>query len=253
MTTCWLGVAAVDHARRLDPVAAGHPDVHQHDVRAVLARTASRPRRRSRARPTTMKRPSPSRVVSMSSASCSSSSATRTRRGVVDHEGRACQTRPYDAPVIIDGHNDLVLHRWRGEAPRTSISTRRARRGSPAGSSRSTSRRRRPPDPTAPPYAVPLAEPIPTRRGGARRRRAVRHALRAAGRTRRRRSTTSARASDGDRAPRGRRAARARPLGPRARGTTRGLRSVGLVWSRPNAFAEGVPFRFPASPDTGPG
>jgi membrane dipeptidase len=33
----------------------------------------------------------------------------------------------------------------------------------------------------------------------------------------------------------------------------RGLRSIGLVWSRPNAFAEGVPFEFPASPDTGPG
>ena len=33
----------------------------------------------------------------------------------------------------------------------------------------------------------------------------------------------------------------------------RGLRSIGLVWSRPNAFAEGVPFRFPSSPDTGPG
>ena len=33
----------------------------------------------------------------------------------------------------------------------------------------------------------------------------------------------------------------------------RGLRSVGLVWSRPNAFAHGVPFEFPASPDTGPG
>ncbi len=32
-----------------------------------------------------------------------------------------------------------------------------------------------------------------------------------------------------------------------------GLRSLGLVWSRPNAFAEGVPFRFPATPDTGPG
>lgn len=32
-----------------------------------------------------------------------------------------------------------------------------------------------------------------------------------------------------------------------------GLRSLGLVWSRPNAFAEGVPFRFDASPDTGPG
>jgi membrane dipeptidase len=33
----------------------------------------------------------------------------------------------------------------------------------------------------------------------------------------------------------------------------RGLRSLGLVWSRPNAFAEGVSFRFPGSPDTGPG
>jgi membrane dipeptidase len=32
-----------------------------------------------------------------------------------------------------------------------------------------------------------------------------------------------------------------------------GLRSLGLVWSRPNAFAHGVPFRFPHSPDTGPG
>jgi membrane dipeptidase len=32
-----------------------------------------------------------------------------------------------------------------------------------------------------------------------------------------------------------------------------GLRSLGLVWSRPNAYAYGVPFRFPSSPDTGPG
>ncbi len=32
-----------------------------------------------------------------------------------------------------------------------------------------------------------------------------------------------------------------------------GLRSLGLVWSRPNAFAEGVPFRCPGTPDTGPG
>jgi membrane dipeptidase len=32
-----------------------------------------------------------------------------------------------------------------------------------------------------------------------------------------------------------------------------GLRSLGLVWSRPNTYAHGVPFRFPASPDTGPG
>jgi membrane dipeptidase len=33
----------------------------------------------------------------------------------------------------------------------------------------------------------------------------------------------------------------------------RGLRSIGLVWSRPNGFAEGVAFRFPSTPDTGPG
>lgn len=32
-----------------------------------------------------------------------------------------------------------------------------------------------------------------------------------------------------------------------------GLRSIGLVWSRPNRYAFGVPFRFPHSPDTGPG
>jgi membrane dipeptidase len=32
-----------------------------------------------------------------------------------------------------------------------------------------------------------------------------------------------------------------------------GLRSLGIVWSRPNLFGCGVPFRFPHSPDTGPG
>ena len=33
----------------------------------------------------------------------------------------------------------------------------------------------------------------------------------------------------------------------------RGMRSLGLAWSRPNAFACGVPFRYPGTPDTGPG
>ncbi|MGH6942847.1 MAG: dipeptidase [Geminicoccaceae bacterium] len=32
-----------------------------------------------------------------------------------------------------------------------------------------------------------------------------------------------------------------------------GLRSLGIVWSRPNAFGCGVPFKFPGSPDLGPG
>ena len=32
-----------------------------------------------------------------------------------------------------------------------------------------------------------------------------------------------------------------------------GLRSIGPVWSRATQFGHGVPFRYPASPDTGPG
>jgi len=32
-----------------------------------------------------------------------------------------------------------------------------------------------------------------------------------------------------------------------------GLRSLGPVWSRPNGFGHGVQFKFPSSPDTGPG
>ena len=33
----------------------------------------------------------------------------------------------------------------------------------------------------------------------------------------------------------------------------RGVRSIGIVWSRPNAFGVGVPFRYPGTPDVGPG
>jgi membrane dipeptidase len=32
-----------------------------------------------------------------------------------------------------------------------------------------------------------------------------------------------------------------------------GIRSLGLVWSRPNAFGQGVPYRYPHSPDIGQG
>lgn len=32
-----------------------------------------------------------------------------------------------------------------------------------------------------------------------------------------------------------------------------GLRSLGIVWSRSNAFGHGVPFRYPSTPDIGPG
>ena len=33
----------------------------------------------------------------------------------------------------------------------------------------------------------------------------------------------------------------------------KGMRSLGITWSRPNAFGYGVPFQYPSSPDTGPG
>jgi membrane dipeptidase len=33
----------------------------------------------------------------------------------------------------------------------------------------------------------------------------------------------------------------------------RGVRSLGIVWSRPNAFGCGVPFHYPGTPDVGPG
>jgi membrane dipeptidase len=49
----------------------------------------------------------------------------------------------------------------------------------------------------------------------------------------------------------------AEPLDPSLRDldawVERGVRSVGIVWSRPNAFGQGVPFRFPGAANEGPG
>jgi len=49
----------------------------------------------------------------------------------------------------------------------------------------------------------------------------------------------------------------AEPIDPRLENLgewfDRGVRSVGIVWSRPNAFGHGVPFRYPGTPDSGPG
>src|SRR4051812_15878115 len=49
----------------------------------------------------------------------------------------------------------------------------------------------------------------------------------------------------------------AEPLDPALGGldawVERGVRSIGIVWSRPNAYGHGVPFRFPGRPDDGPG
>lgn len=48
-------------------------------------------------------------------------------------------------------------------------------------------------------------------------------------------------------------AAVSRDLSDLAAYYARGVRSLGLMWSRPNSFGHGAPFRFPHSPDVGPG
>jgi len=154
--------------------------------------------------------------------------------------------------VIIDGHNDLVLHRWRGE-PTTHMDLDAAREAGFAGGffalyvpSPSS------PDPTTIPYAVPLPEAL-DHADAARVAEELFDALCAlpVGRAEtvadfREGEVTAIVHMEGAEAI-------APDLSNLEDWHERGLRSIGLVWSRPNAFAEGVPFRFPASPDTGAG
>ncbi|MCW2964667.1 MAG: rane dipeptidase [Actinomycetia bacterium] len=154
--------------------------------------------------------------------------------------------------MIIDGHNDLVLHRWRGE-PTLHLDLDAARAAGFSGGffalyvpSPSV------PDPDEIPYEVPLPEPIPYEEA-ARVAEELFAALC---------ELPVELATSVDDFREGQVTAivhmeGAEPLAPDLsdleRWYERGLRSVGLVWSRPNAFAEGVPFRFPSSPDTGAG
>ena len=63
--------------------------------------------------------------------------------------------------MIVDGHNDLVLHRWRGE-PTMHMDLDAARDAGFAGGFFALYvPSPRFPDPTEIPYAVPLADPIP--------------------------------------------------------------------------------------------
>jgi membrane dipeptidase len=155
--------------------------------------------------------------------------------------------------VILDGHNDLVLRRWLGEAPRHVDLARAAEADFcggffalyvPSGTDQ--------PEPPTAPYELPLPPPVPAdeARRTARELAATLEGL----------GLPVARRVD-DLEP-GRVTAimhleGAEPLAPDLSDLRawydRGLRSIGIVWSRPNAFGEGVPFRFPASPDTGPG
>jgi len=154
--------------------------------------------------------------------------------------------------LVIDGHNDLVLRRWRGE-PSSHMDLEAGRAAGFAGGFFALFV----PSPHPPgfpeiPYAMPLADPIPHEE--AARVADELYAILCGLPVRRAESVADFR--EGDLAAivhlEG-----ADPLAPDLsdleQWRDRGLRSVGIVWSRPNAFAEGVPFAFPGSPDTGPG
>jgi membrane dipeptidase len=156
--------------------------------------------------------------------------------------------------VIVDGHNDLVLRAWRGEAPRH-IDLSTARDAGFGGGFFALyvpgPSMAEPPEPE-PPYALPLFPPIPREEAAP-----VAEALLATLTALDVVVARSAADFANDRVTAIVHLEGAEPLAPDLSDLDqwyeRGLRSVGVVWSRANAFAEGVPFRFPASPDTGPG
>jgi membrane dipeptidase len=156
--------------------------------------------------------------------------------------------------VIVDGHNDLVLRTLLGDEIRHMHLDQAAAADFAGGffALFVPSPGPGPPKPTTAHYALPLPDPIPREEAVS-----VAEALYETFRS----LPVELATSPDDFRP-GRVAAilhleGAEPLAPDLSDLedwcSRGLRSVGLVWSRANAFAEGVPFRFPSSPDTGPG
>jgi membrane dipeptidase len=154
--------------------------------------------------------------------------------------------------MVIDGHNDLVLKRWRGEPAKHIDLETAADSGFAGGFFALYVPSQFNGDPPATPYAMPMAERIPFEEAAqvaeelydtlcalpVRRARSVEDF--------REGEITAIVHMEGAEAI-------AEDLSNLNEWYDRGLRSIGIVWSRPNAFAEGVPFRFPASPDTGPG
>jgi membrane dipeptidase len=154
--------------------------------------------------------------------------------------------------MVIDGHNDLVLRRWRGEeATHIDLDTA-ADAGFAGGFFALYVPSPYDGDPPSTPYSMPYAAAIPF--DEAERVTAELYETLCAIPVRRAQSVDDFREGEitaivhleGAEAI-------ADDLSNLADWYDRGLRSIGLVWSRPNAFAQGVPFRFPASPDTGPG
>ncbi len=182
-----------------------------------------------------------------------------------------------DRVPFIDGHNDVLLElRLRGEGARPFLSRRdeghldlvRANEGGFAGGffavfvlpeSEEERAATKIPERT-PPYAQPLAGPIPTAyaESEAGAMIDVLDDLVATGGVRRTRALADVEAAlDGGPPAAVLHFEGAEPIEPDLENLEgfyrRGLRSLGLVWARPNAFARGVPFRFPSSPDVGDG
>lgn len=154
--------------------------------------------------------------------------------------------------MIVDGHNDLVSRIWRGDEIRHMHLDEAHAAGFAGGFFALFVPSPKPASPTTARYELPLPPPIP--RDEAAR---VADELYEVFQT----LSVELATSPHDFRP-GRVAAilhleGAEPLAADLSDLdswyARGLRSVGLVWSRANAFAEGVPFRFPSTPDTGPG
>ena len=154
--------------------------------------------------------------------------------------------------MIIDGHNDLVLHRWRGE-PSSHLDLDAALAAGFAGGFFALYiSSPHPPDPQGTPYALPLPDPIPF----AEASRVAEELFAALCDLPVTRATSADDFRDGSITAivhmEGAEAI-ASDLSNLEEWYIRGLRSLGPVWSRANAFASGVPFRFPSTPDIGPG
>jgi membrane dipeptidase len=154
--------------------------------------------------------------------------------------------------VIIDGHNDLVHRRWAGEEPEHVLLDRAGEAGFAGGFFALYIPSPDPEPPARIPYALPLPEPIPFEEAARVVEELYATLL----------ALPVARATSVDDFAPGRVTAIVHMEGAEAIAPdlsnleawyARGLRSIGPVWSRPNAFAHGVPFCFPGSPDTGPG
>jgi membrane dipeptidase len=154
--------------------------------------------------------------------------------------------------MVIDGHNDLVLRRWRGEAAKHIDLETAADAGFAGGFFAMYVPSPYDGDPPSTPYAMPFAAAVPFEEA-ARVTEELFATLRGlpvrlAGSVDdfREGEVTAIVHMEGAEAI-------ADDLSNLADWYDRGLRSIGIVWSRPNVFAEGVPFQFPALPDTGPG